>query len=89
MTPKFRNFRLKNRIFAGGQKSKILVGHALSEHFRVFFRICRGPLAARSRPPMAGRWLQRKNSLFVFIIRVCYRILHCFSSLDFHVLAGK
>ena len=47
MTNNFREIR----FFAGAQKSKILLGHALSEHFRIFFRPCRGPLAARSRHP--------------------------------------
>ena len=59
MTPKFRNFGGKNRIFAGPQKSKILLGHIVSEHLGIFFRPCRGPLAARSRPPY-GRDVTRR-----------------------------
>ena len=59
MTPKFRNFGRKNRFFAGPQKSKILVGLIVSEHFGIFFAPCRGPLAARSRPPY-GRDMTRK-----------------------------
>ena len=49
MTPKFRIFGRKHLIFAGLQKSKILLRRIVSEHFGIFFRPCRGPLAARSR----------------------------------------
>ena len=51
ITSKFRNVGRKNKIFARPQKSKILVGLIVSEHFGIFFAPCRGPLAARSRPP--------------------------------------
>ena len=51
MTPKFRNFGHKNRFFVEPQKSKILLRHIVSEPCGIFFRPCRGPLAARSRPP--------------------------------------
>ena len=32
MTPKFRNFGRKNRIFAELEKSKVLLRHIVSEH---------------------------------------------------------
>ena len=59
MTPKFRNFGRKHRFFAEHQKSKILLRHIVSEQFGIFFRPCRGPLAARSRPPY-GRDMTRR-----------------------------
>ena len=45
MTPKFRNFGLKNRLFARAQKSKKLIAVVESEGVAIFFRPCRGPLA--------------------------------------------
>ena len=48
-----------NRIFPGHDKSKILLRHVVSNHVRIFFRLCRGPLAARSRPPH-GRDMNRR-----------------------------
>ena len=59
MTSKFRNFGRKNRFFAEPQKSKILVILIVSEHLGVFFRPCRGPLAARSPVPY-GRDMTRR-----------------------------
>ena len=45
VTNKFR----KIRIFAGAVKSKFLFRQIVFQHFRIFFRPCRGPLAARLR----------------------------------------
>ena len=59
MTSKFRNFGRKNRFFAGRQKSKILVRLIVSEHLGIFFRPCRGQLAARSRPPYGRDMIRR------------------------------
>ena len=59
MSPKFRNFGSKHQFFAEHQKSKILLRHIVSEQFGIFFRPCRGPLAARSRPPY-GRDMTRR-----------------------------
>ena len=61
---RFRFFGRKHPIFVGNQKSKSLLRHIVSEHLEQFFRPCRGPLAARSRPRMVGtsfvEWLHRK-----------------------------
>ena len=46
MTPTFRNFGLKNRIFARAQKSKNLIAVVESEGVAIFFRPCRGPSLA-------------------------------------------
>ena len=54
--PRQRHFFGKFHNF---QKSKILLRHIVFEHFRIFFRPCRGPLAARSRPPY-GRDMTRR-----------------------------
>ena len=59
MTLKFRFFCRKNRFFAGPQKSKICIRLIVSEHSGIFFRPCRGPLAARSRPPYGRDMIRR------------------------------
>ena len=53
----------KKSIFAAPQQSNMLFRHNVSEHFRVFFWPCRGPLAARWRPLMAGARKERDVSL--------------------------
>ena len=65
MTRKFRNFGLKNQIFARAQKSKKLVAVAESEGLVIFFWPYRGPLAG-PRVPLRQR--KEKKSTLVYII---------------------
>ena len=47
----------KNCMLQKSWQSKIFVGDAVCEYFRIFFAPCRGPLAARERPLMVRIWL--------------------------------
>ena len=65
MTPNFRNFGLKNRIFARAQTSKNLIAVVEPEGVATFFRPCRGPLAGARVPLWQGK---EDKSTLVYLI---------------------
>ena len=53
---RLRSVRERKICMAHGRwNDEIFAGTTVSEELALFFRPCRGPLAARSRPPMAGK----------------------------------